>query len=130
MALAIVGDGSEAPALNEFAIEHHLGPRVLFAGLRPHREIATWLAAADDVVLPSATEGLPLVVLEALAAGTPVVASRVGGIPECIREGETGLLVDPKGVAPLAETLLTALGRTWDRARIRAAAEPFGWRRR
>jgi glycosyltransferase involved in cell wall biosynthesis len=127
VALAIVGDGSEAPALTELAIEHHLGPRVLFAGLRPHREIATWLAAADVFVLPSATEGLPLVVLEALAAGTPVVASRVGGIPECIREGETGLLVDPKGVAPLAEALLAALLRTWDRARIRASAEPFGW---
>jgi len=127
VALAIVGDGLEAPALAKLAVEHHLGSRVLFAGLRPHREIATWLAAADLFVLPSAAEGLPLVIPEALAAGTPVVASRVGGIPECIREGETGILVDPKGVAPLAEALRSALGRSWDRARIRASAEPFGW---
>jgi len=127
LALAIVGDGAESDSLAEVIRVQHLGARILFAGLRPHREIPTWLAAADVFVLPSATEGLPLVVLEALAAGTPVVASRVGGIPECIQEGETGLLVDPKGVAPLAEALVTALGRTWDRARIRAAAEPFGW---
>ena len=127
VALAIVGDGPESAALESLTAEHHLGGRVLFAGLRPHREVATWLAAGDVFVLPSATEGLPLVVPEALAAGTPVVASRVGGIPECVQPGENGLLVDPTGVAPLAEALRAALTRSWDRARIRASAESFGW---
>lgn len=125
--LAVVGDGPKAQTLADLAAEHHLGDRVLLAGRRPHAEIATWLAAADLFVLPSATEGLPLVIPEALACGTPVVASRVGGIPECITEGETGLLVDPKAVAPLAEALRAALGRDWDRMKIRAAAERFGW---
>jgi glycosyltransferase involved in cell wall biosynthesis len=125
--LAIVGDGPEAAALSELASEHHLGERVLFAGLQPHAAIPIWFQAADLFVLPSATEGLPLVLPEAMACGTPAVASRVGGIPEILRSDETGFLVDPAGVAPLAEALRAALARPWDRAGIRRAAEPYGW---
>jgi glycosyltransferase involved in cell wall biosynthesis len=125
--LAVVGSGAQAEALAQLAAEHHLGARVLFAGIRPHLEIPTWLQAADLFVLASATEGLPLVIVEAMACGTPAVASRVGGIPEILQEDVTGILVESTGVAPLAAALQSALGRSWDRARIRAAAEPFGW---
>jgi glycosyltransferase involved in cell wall biosynthesis len=86
-----------------------------------------WLAAGDLMVLPSASEGLPLVVLESLAAGTPVVASRIGGIPDCVTEGVNGILVDPSGVDSLAAGLRTALGMKWDRGVVRASAVPFGW---
>jgi glycosyltransferase involved in cell wall biosynthesis len=125
--LALVGDGPESATLTRLAAEHHLGERALFAGLRPHAEIPTWLQAADLFVLPSATEGLPLALVEAMACGTPAVASRVGGIPEILEENVTGLMIEPTGVAPLAEALHAALARSWDPERIRRAAEPFGW---
>ena len=63
------------------------------------------MQAADVLVLPSHSEGRPNVVLEAQACGLPVVATRVGGTPELIRDGKTGLLVEPGAVAPLREAL-------------------------
>ncbi len=127
VALALAGGGPEEDRLRTLARELGLGDAVVFTGQRPHAEMPAWLAAADLLVLPSASEGLPLVVPEALAAGTPVVASRVGGIPECVAEGVTGVLVPPEGDAELAAGLRAALTRTWDRAALAAAARPFGW---
>lgn len=73
---------------------HH---RVAFLGYLPHETIDSFYAACDLVVIPSvAPEGLPLTALEAQAAGVPVIATRVGGLPEAIRDGETGVLVDPE----------------------------------
>ena len=125
--LAIVGEGSESDRLRAVAGELGLGDRVLFAGWRPREEIPTWLAAADLIVLPSASEGMPLIILEALASGTPVVASRVGGVPECVEDGVTGILVDPATAEGLAAGLTDALSRSWDRSALAAAAQAFGW---
>lgn len=125
--LVIAGEGSERDRLRALAAELDLGDRVTFAGRRPHAEMPTWLAAADVAVLPSASEGLPLFILEALASGTPVVASRVGGVPECVEDGVTGILVDPVTVEGLAAGLARALARSWDRAALAAAARPFSW---
>jgi glycosyltransferase involved in cell wall biosynthesis len=75
------------------------------------------LHAIDLFVLPSRTEGLPITILEAMAAGRPVVATTVGGIPELVRHGETGLLVPPKDPQRLAEAMLALLhGQTSARA--------------
>jgi glycosyltransferase involved in cell wall biosynthesis len=125
--LVIVGEGSEGDRLRALAGELGLHDRVVFAGWRPREEIPTWLAAADLIVLPSASEGMPLILLEALASGTPVVASRVGGVPECVEDGVTGILVDPASVEGLAKGLTAALARPWDRAALGAAARGFGW---
>jgi len=100
--VAIVGDGPLAAELHELASELGVADRVVFLGRVP--SVPPVLAAADVVVLPSFSEGMPLVVLEALALGRPVVASRVGGIPEVI-EGVTGLLVEPGDPAALAASL-------------------------
>jgi glycosyltransferase involved in cell wall biosynthesis len=101
-------------------------------GLRPLGVVSSdglvrWLAAADVVCLPSFSEGMPVAVAEALAAGRPVVGTTVGGIPEQIIEGRNGLLVPPRDPAALAEALRTALAMAWSPEEIRATSEPFWW---
>lgn len=88
--------------------------------LGPHNEMPRLLAALDLCVLPSLEENLPLVLLEAMAAGLPVVATSVGGVPECIRPGETGILVPPADSAALGDAIVSLLR---DPARGRALAE-------
>jgi glycosyltransferase involved in cell wall biosynthesis len=85
------------------ANELGVADRVRFLGRRD--DVPSLLAASDALVLPSWAEGLPLVVLEAMAAGRPVVASAVGGTPEAVVEGETGLLVPPQDVPALVRAL-------------------------
>jgi glycosyltransferase involved in cell wall biosynthesis len=98
-------------------------------GRRPHDEIATWMNACDVLCLPSLSEGLPNVVLEAMACGLPVVASRVGGVPEIVREGVNGLLVPPGDSRILAATLNKALATRWDAAAIKDTIREFDWDR-
>jgi glycosyltransferase involved in cell wall biosynthesis len=95
------GEGSEHASLAAAAAP--LGDRVVFAGFRS--DVAACLAAADVVALPSLHEGLGVAALEAMAAGRPVVASRVGGLGEVVVDGETGVLVSPGDPASLAEAL-------------------------
>jgi glycosyltransferase involved in cell wall biosynthesis len=95
------GDGSEGTALRAAAVA--LGDRVVFAGFQ--REVAAALEAADVVALPSLHEGLGVAALEAMAAGRPVVASRVGGLGEVVVDGVTGVLVPPGDPAALAQAL-------------------------
>jgi glycosyltransferase involved in cell wall biosynthesis len=93
--LAIVGDGPEAPALRAQRDRLGLASRVHFAGRRPHEEIPRWMSAADAVVLGSRSEGHPNALLEALACGRPVVAPRVGGVPDVVTGDSLGVMVQP-----------------------------------
>jgi glycosyltransferase involved in cell wall biosynthesis len=90
-------------------------------GVVPPSEVARWLRAADVYVHPSRADTFPSGVLEALACGTAVVASRVGGIPEQVREEETGILVEPGDPAALAAAIEALLGDPERRARLAAA---------
>jgi len=108
----MVGEGEEGPRLREHSERLGLGGRVFFAGAR--RNVAPWIEASDVLVLPSREEGLPVAPLEAMARGKAVVATRVGGTPEVVRDGETGILVPPEDPAALAEAL-SALLRDADR---------------
>ena len=102
--ILVVGDGPEGEALERQAQQLGLGPsQVRFLGARS--DVDRILSAADFFVLPSDTEGLPLSVLEAMAHGLPIVASRVGGIPEIIETSEHGLLVPPGDSEALAEAI-------------------------
>lgn len=104
----LVGEGRDRPAVEEQVRALGLASRVRFAGSRG--DALALLAASDVVVLPSvAAEGLPVVILEALALGRPVVATRVGGIPEIVEDGSTGLLVAPRDSAALAVAIDRAL---------------------
>ena len=96
----IVGDGPERAALEAEVARLGLERTVELLGMRG--DVGELLAAADVFVLASDSEGLPMSVLEAMAAGLPVVASAVGGVPELVREGETGMLVPPRDSAALA----------------------------
>lgn len=102
--ILVVGDGPERGQLEQQAKELRLdASRVRFLGARS--DVERVLRAADFFVLPSDTEGLPLSVLEAMAHELPIVASRVGGIPEIIETNEQGLLVPPGDPAALAEAI-------------------------
>jgi glycosyltransferase involved in cell wall biosynthesis len=108
--LVLVGDGDGRPALEERIRELGVADTVVLAGAVSPREIPAYMAAADVVAVPSIryggyVDGLPNVALEAMAAGRPVVGSRVGGIPELVRERENGLLVPEKDAGALADAL-------------------------
>ncbi len=96
LGLVVVGDGPERLRLERLAQELKIQNRVYFAGQRPKKEVLGLMAACDLFVLNSTYEGLPHVVLEAMALGLPVVATAVGGTPEVVKSGETGVLVCPK----------------------------------
>ena len=87
--------------------ESNMGDKVLFAGWQ--QDVPSILAASDLLVLPSLSEGLPFVVPEAMAAGLPIVATRVGGIPEAVVEGKTGFLVDAASALELQQAIVRML---------------------
>src|SRR4030095_1397773 len=88
--LRIAGDGEHRGRLERKAAELGLGPAVAFLGSRDAAGGRTLLRGAAALIVPSTYEGMPLVILEAMEAGVPVVASRVSGIPEVVMDGETG----------------------------------------
>jgi len=124
--LNVIGDGAMADQLRSRVAELKIEDRVHFHGRRPHAEIPEWLAAADVLCLPSHREGCPNVVLEALASGRPVVASRVGGVPELLND-ENGIMVPPGDPTALAEALTQAVTRNWDPAALRASVDCLSW---
>jgi len=103
----LIGDGPLRPELERQVREAGLSDKFLFLGQRA--DVPSLLAHCDVFVLPSLSEGLPNVVLEALAAGLPVVATRVGGTPEIIRDGIDGLLVEPRDPKALADGIVRIL---------------------
>ncbi|MDX1998031.1 MAG: glycosyltransferase family 4 protein [Thermoanaerobaculia bacterium] len=103
--LLIAGDGEHRAALEARATALGLDAAVRFLGRAGAGRVRTLLAGARALVVPSIYEGMPLVVLEAMAAGLPIVASRVSGIPEVVLDGETGTLVPAEDVAALAEAV-------------------------
>jgi glycosyltransferase involved in cell wall biosynthesis len=127
--LVVVGDG---PLAGRVAALAEASPAVDRISLRPaaeHSTVPALLASLDVLVLPSAYEELGSVLVEAMAAGRPVVATRVGGIPEVVEEGRTGLLVPPGDVPALAAALDRVLHEPGLAERLgRCAAErSAGW---
>jgi glycosyltransferase involved in cell wall biosynthesis len=106
--LVVIGEGPEQPALERIAGELGIAQQVKFVGWQPRESVRVWMQRAKLLVLPSVEEGLGVVLLEALACGTPIVGSDVGGIPDVVVP-EVGMLVppaDPERLAAAANRLL------------------------
>ena len=105
--VVIVGEGPDRKAIEDMVKEYGLQSNVMLAGQQS--DMAGVYAAMDIFVLPSLNEGLPMTVLEAMAASRPVIATRVGAIPSVIKDGENGLLVDPRDTDGLRNALARLL---------------------
>jgi glycosyltransferase involved in cell wall biosynthesis len=105
--IVIVGEGPDRQAIESMIQQFGLQSNVFLAG--QHSDMPAIYAAMDIFVLPSLNEGLPMTILEAMAASRPVIATRVGAIPSVIKDGETGLLVDPGDVNGLQDALARLL---------------------
>ena len=126
--LILAGDGPERARLEQQAAARGLAERVRFLGAQPHEAVPSLLAAADVMVLPTVSEGLANVWVEALACGTPVVTSDVGGAREVIDRPEAGRLV-PREPGAVAEAVNALLADPPAQAAVRATAERFSWAR-
>jgi len=107
--LILVGDGEERENLESLTNTLGLSDRVDFVGRISHEEIPDYLYQADIFVLPSLSEGFPLVILEAMACGLPIVATRVGGVPDIIEDGVNGYLVESGDFQEMAKKIIFIL---------------------
>ncbi|WP_050527535.1 glycosyltransferase [Pseudorhodobacter aquimaris] len=109
--LTLVGDGPLRPEIEAMIAANHLEARVTLAGWQDEAGVLQALADATALILPSFAEGLPMVVMEAMAAGRPVIATAIAGVPELVVSGETGWLI-PAGDAQYLAEAMTTLART------------------
>ena len=124
LSVAFIGDGAAMPRCRKLA-EAFPG-RVFLTGALAMPVVAEWMAASDILTLPSWNEGTPNVLLEALASGRRVVATRVGGIPDVVSDPRLGELVAPRDVPALAEALARATYAPYDPEEMTSAA-PHSW---
>ena len=115
----IAGQGELRESLERQIKDHHLEKHVLLAGFRP--DVLSVHKAFDIFVMSSVTEGLGTSLLDAMAAGKPIVATNTGGIPEVVVDGETGLLVPPRDHEAMADAIVRLMKEPDLRARMAAA---------
>lgn len=131
--LLFAGDGRERARYERLAVGLGIEKKVCFLGLVPPEEVRRLLAGCEMLVQPSRSEAFGIALLEAMAAGKPVVATRVGGIPELVAEGQTGLLVSPEDPRTLSEAICTLLDDRSLASRLgskaREVARDYGWDR-
>jgi len=129
--LVLAGSGPELNNLTLQVEKHNLTKNVLFLGGVNHDKIPGVMSAADIFVLPSLSEGFPLVAVEAMASGLPIIATAVGGLPEIVKEGETGFLVPSQDSKQLAQRIIRLIDdnklRQTMRANAIALAKYYDW---
>jgi len=124
--LYILGEGPLRSELESLIRDLNLQDRVRLPGKRPNEELAQWFNAADVSLLISEREGWPNVITESLACGTPVVATRVGGVPEILHSAELGTVVD-QTVDAVADGIEKALAKKWNREAISTQTRARTW---
>jgi glycosyltransferase involved in cell wall biosynthesis len=125
--LVIVGEGVERARLEALAQQLGVADRVTLTGSLPQTELPHWYSAADVLVLASSREGWANVLLEAMACGTPVVATNIWGTPEVVVSAEAGVLVDERSGVALANGVRRLMSDRPDPATVRRYAEAFSW---
>lgn len=125
--LLIIGEGNMERYLKEMVRSIGLGDRVRFCGPVSHEDLSWYYSAADVSVLASSREGMPNVLLESLACGTPVVSTRAGGAPEVVRGEVSGKLVDKREPAAIANAISSLLTAPRSPEVVREYAERFSW---
>jgi len=126
--LIVIGDGPLRERLAADSSAEDLRDTVRLLGPLPQPELAGWMHAASVLCLSSHHEGMPNVVVEALASGLPVVATEVGGIPDLIKPGVNGCLAPPGDPPQFAAALAQALARNWNAGQIAATVAGYSWR--
>jgi len=126
--LVIAGSGPDRSMLEAQADKSGLTDRVIFTGALPHEELPAVYSAADVLVLASSREGWPNVLLEAMACGTPCVATPVWGSGEVVATPEAGRLTETRSADSIADAIKHLLGNPPDRANTRSYAEQFSWK--
>ena len=124
--LYLIGDGPLRSSLAELVERLDMMESVIFVGKVEHKQVSEWMGAADYFCLPSLREGCPNVILEALGSGKPVIASRVGAIPDVVSD-DTGILFDPEDIDELMQSLDTALDTTWSPTKISESVKNLSW---
>jgi glycosyltransferase involved in cell wall biosynthesis len=127
MELVVIGDGPERAALGSLARESAVSDRVTFVGVMVQEELRHYFGAADALVLASSREGWANVLLESMACGTPVIASKVGGTPEVVTAPEAGVIMAERTPEALAEAARGLFASYPDRNATRRYAEGFSW---
>jgi glycosyltransferase involved in cell wall biosynthesis len=124
--LYYIGAGDQMDTLQRKVGEYGLDASVHLLGSLPHKALPPWMNASDVLALPSMNEGVPNVILEAQACGTPVVATSVGGIPEIV-SAENGILIEYGDEQKLCNALIEALNKNWDRLKISNNVNTLSW---
>jgi len=125
--LAIIGEGELRGPLEKLSVQLGVADRVIFVGALPQAALRDWYGAADALVLCSSREGWANVLLEAMACGTPVVATSIWGTPEVVQNTTVGRLMSERSPAALAEAIADLFDHYPDRGEVRAYAERFSW---
>ncbi len=121
----IIGTGPLESKVRSYINIHQLG-NVQLLGDKPHQELVYYYNAANLFCMSSLSEGWPTVIMEAMACGTPIVATQVGGLPEMVPDN-VGLLVPPNNPELLAEAIEKVIGQTIEQNKVRKMAEPYQW---
>ena len=123
--LLLIGEGPDFNRFKQYAENNNL-KNVSFLGAIYNDEKLTYLSACDYLVLPSYTEGAPVVIMEALAKNMPVIATRVGGVANMIKQNESGILINPKNPKEIREAINTIIN--WKEKDLRKYAEKYKWK--
>ncbi len=120
--LIIVGDGEERENLKNLAVQLNIADKITFTGFQKNNLIPLWLNSADIFILPSQLEGTPNILLEAMACGLPVIATKVGGVEEIIKNQLNGLLIEPNSIMEIENAIEQFLGNPLIRKNMGEAA--------
>ena len=125
--LYVIGDGELEHTIKQQAISFDVEKYIRIIKKQPHDLIPLWINASDLVILPSISEGFPTLIPEIMACGKPIVASKVGGIPEIITD-EVGILTEPGDVMSFALSILELLNKNNNTSRVVELSKNFTWR--